>query len=313
MLHLRNSYAGYLKRRVSYLPRKVPHVVIRVPRDPQPGGSSVTRTLWAVSDLHIHSPGNRDLIDTHLRPPNPHDWLIIAGDIAEGIDDVVAMLTRLQKRYAHIIYAPGNHELYARSTDRLKGQDKYNALIYACQKLSVSTPEDPYVTFGGHTIVPLFTLYDHSWRDPELSREEALTAAQRSGVVLTDYFAIEPFEDVSLWCRDRLRYSVRRLAQVTGPTVLVNHWPLARECLEHVRLPEIALWSGTRHTQSWPERYNATSVIYGHLHIPVEKFIGNVTHAEVSLGYKQEWARNLQPRLDRKLWPYPVLTEEVTP
>ena len=265
-------------------------------------------TLWAVSDLHVHSQGNADIVDKYLCPPNPDDWLIVAGDVAEDIDTVVRTLAKLQQRYAHVIYTPGNHEIYARSDDRLKGRAKYDALIHAVQRLGVTTPEDPYVTFGDHTIVPLFTLYDHSWRAEGTTRDEALAAAQESGVVLTDSFTVEPYVDVELWCRDRLKYSVRRLASVSTPTILVNHWPLARETLKNVRYPEIGLWSGTRHTQNWPLRYRASTVIYGHLHIPVEIFVKNVTHAEVSLGYPREWKKSLPPRVDKKLWPYPVLT-----
>lgn len=274
-------------------------------------GTSPSRrpcTLWAVSDLHIHSPGNEEIVDSHVRPPNPEDWLIVAGDIAEDIDSVVRTLAKLQQRYAHVVYTPGNHDIYARSDERLKGRAKYDALIQAVQRLGVTTPEDPFVRFGEHTIVPLFTLYDHSWRAAGTTRDEALAAAQQSGVVLTDSFTVEPYVDVELWCRDRLKYSVRRLANVTGSTILVNHWPLARETLKNLRYSEIGLWSGTRHTQNWPLRYQASTVIYGHLHIPVEIFVDNVTHAEVSLGYAREWKKTLPPRLDKKIWPYPVLS-----
>lgn len=271
-----------------------------------------TRTLWAVSDLHINAPGNREAVAQHVVATNPQDWLIVAGDVAENPDTVLGALRGLTERFDTVIWAPGNHELYSRASDEKKGKDKYNYLVNGCRKIGVLTPEDPYLTFAGHTIVPMFTFYDHSWRTPGTTPDEAIAAAESKGVVLTDHYAIAPWVDIPLWCRERLDYTVKRLAQVEGPTVLINHWPLIREAMAHVQHQEIGLWSGTRHTQSWPQRYRATHVIYGHLHIPLEIFVENVTHAEVSLGYPRDRDKTLPARLAAGRWPYPVLTEEVT-
>ena len=270
------------------------------------------RTLWAVSDLHVTAPGNREIVAEHVRPRHPGDWLIVAGDVAEDEDTVLGVLRGLADRFDTVIWVPGNHELYAREQSKRKGRAKYAYLVDNCRRIGVLTPEDPYLTFAGHTIVPLFTLYDHSWRTPGTTPAEANAAAEEKGVVLTDHYAIAPWVDIPLWCRERLRYTVRRLSHVDGPTVLINHWPLVREAMVNVRHQEIGLWSGSRHTQNWPKRYNSTSVVYGHLHIPIEIFVDNVTHTEVSLGYPHERERTLPPRLKQGTWPYPVLTEEVT-
>lgn len=273
---------------------------------------TITRTLWAVSDLHIAAPGNRDIVAQYVQPRHPRDWLIVAGDVAEDEDTVIGVLRGLADRFDTVIWVPGNHELYAREDSPRHGRAKYDYLVENCRRIGVLTPEDPYLTFAGHTIVPMFTLYDHSWRSPGSTPEEAIAAAEKKGVVLTDHYAIAPWEDVPLWCRERLKYTVQRLSHVSGPTVLINHWPLVRETMAHVRFQEIGLWSGTRHTQHWPRRYNSAKVVYGHLHIPVEIFVDNVTHVEVSLGYPHERTRMLPPRLQQGRWPYPVLTEEVT-
>ncbi|MCX2163016.1 metallophosphoesterase family protein [Corynebacterium auriscanis] len=268
------------------------------------------RTLWAVSDLHVRAPGNWELFDKHVRPQNPTDWLIVAGDVAEDLDTVIEVLQECTRRFDTVIFTPGNHELYSREADELKGRDKYDVLISLCRELGVVTPEDTYQSFAGRTIVPMFTLYDHTWRDPELTRDEALAGAQERGIVLTDSVAIEPYEDVRLWCRDRLAYTLKRLAVVDEPTILVNHWPLVRQAIDQLKYPDIGLWSGTRHTQTWPERYKAEAVIYGHLHIPTQISVEGVTHTEVSLGYPREWQATLPLRLSKKAWPYPVLVDE---
>ncbi|KAB1503784.1 metallophosphoesterase [Corynebacterium sp. 320] len=270
------------------------------------------RTLWAVSDLHINSPGNRALMDEHVQPQHPQDWLIVAGDIAEKMEVVIDVLRELRQRFEQVIYAPGNHEMFSRSQDTFKGKNKYQALISACRSIGVLTPEDRYPVFAGHTVVPMFTLYDHSWRDPAITPSQAIDAAIENGFVLTDHWAISPFEDVPQWCRERLSYTVSRLSRVDGPTILVNHWPLVREAMQGIPAQDIGLWSGTRHTQQWPRRYRATAVIYGHLHVPRTISLEGVTHVEVSLGYPKERLRTLPPRLHTHTWPYPVLTEEVS-
>ena len=259
-------------------------------------------TLWAVADLHVAVKANRALVDA-LEPGNPDDWLIVAGDVAERPELVLRTLGQLSRRYAQVIWAPGNHELFCRGADAHVGKDRYRQLVDGCRRLGILTPEDPYAEFGGVTICPLFTLYDYSWRPQDTTIDEALEMANRSQVIMTDEFAIKPFVDPVLWCRERLRYTVRRLARVEGPTILVNHWPLIREPLEAVYYPELSMWAGTRHTQDWATRYAAEHVIYGHLHIPGTTVVDGVPHTEVSLGYPREW----QPREGSRQWPYPVM------
>ncbi len=265
----------------------------------------MTQTLWAVSDLHAAVKQNGAMIDS-IEPHDPADWLIVAGDVAERTELVIEVLHKLRKRFASVIWVPGNHELFCRSSDEYKGRAKYDELVRYCRKIDVLTPEDPYPIFHGVTIVPLFTLYDYSFRPYPHSVEQALEAARDKGIMLTDEFAIAPFVDIRAWCWDRLAYSIKRLSRITGPTILVNHWPLVIEPVEQLMYPEIGLWCGTRHTRAWAARYKAQAVIYGHLHMPNETRVEGVPHIEVSLGYPREWQRHD----DARLWPYPVMKVE---
>ena len=172
----------------------------------------MTRTLWAVSDLHAAVKANTKAIDS-IRPTNPGDWLIVAGDVAERTEKVLKVLTKLRKRFACVIWVPGNHELFSRSTDTCQGRAKYDELVEGCRRIDVLTPEDPFPVFGGVTIVPLFTLYDYSFRKPGFTVEQALQAADDRQVVLTDQFAIAPFVDIRAWCWDRLAYSIKHFGE----------------------------------------------------------------------------------------------------
>jgi 3',5'-cyclic AMP phosphodiesterase CpdA len=275
--------------------------------------------LLAVSDLHVRYPENRAIVED-LRPGSDGDWLIVAGDVAEQVDDVLAALALLRERFPSVVWVPGNHELWTRTKDpvSLRGEHRYRHLVQACRDLGVRTPEDPFAVWtgdGGPAVVaPLFLLYDYSFLPPgTTTAEEGLAAAYRAGVVCTDEHVLhpDPFPDRAAWCAARVGYSRDRLAQCDPdlPTVLVNHWPLTRLPTRVLRHPEFSLWCGTQETADWHVRYRATAVVYGHLHIPRVTWEDGVRFVEVSLGYPREWrARGVPDPLLRPVLPAPEET-----
>ncbi|NLZ57412.1 MAG: metallophosphoesterase [Corynebacterium sp.] len=260
----------------------------------------MVRTLWAVSDLHVTFPENQGVVDK-LQPRDPGDWLIVAGDVAEKIPDVVRTLTTLKQRFHTVIWVPGNHELFNRKTDRINGKARYRALVGQLRTIGVITPEDPYPVFGKVTVCPLFTLYDYSFRLPGVTAAQAVADAK---VKLDDEIAIAPYVDIEKWCAERVDYTEERLAAVRGEKILVNHWPLVVEPTHRLRFPDIALWCGTTATRDWALKYNAVMTIHGHLHIPAETRVDGISHIEVSLGYPFE---EHPPHVEKRPWPFPVL------
>ena len=272
--------------------------------------------LLAVSDLHVRYPENRAIVED-LRPGSDGDWLIVAGDVAEQVDDVVAALALLCERFATVVWVPGNHELWTRSKDpvTLRGEHRYRHLVQACRELGVLTPEDPFAVWTGEggpaVVAPLFLLYDYSFLPADTSTpDEGLAAAYRAGVVCTDEYLLhpDPFPDRAAWCAARVAYSRTRLAQCDPelPTVLVNHWPLTSLPTRVLRHPEFSLWCGTEESADWHVRYRATAVVYGHLHIPRVTWEDGVRFVEASLGYPREWrARGVPDPLLRPVLPAP--------
>jgi 3',5'-cyclic AMP phosphodiesterase CpdA len=261
--------------------------------------------LLAISDLHVSHAENRALVES-LRPGAAGDWLLVAGDVAERVHDVEWALGLLKDRFATVIWAPGNHELWTTpgDPDRARGEERYRKLVQVCRRIGVLTPEDPYAVWTGAggpaTVVPLFLLYDYSFRDPHTTKEESLAQAYRLGVVCTDEILLSPDPHPSreAWCRARLRETEARLdaRDPTLPTILVNHFPLLREHTRILRHQVFAQWCGTEHTADWHLRYQAAAVVYGHLHIPRTTWHDGVRFEEVSLGYPRE-------RRHRQPWP----------
>jgi hypothetical protein len=258
--------------------------------------------LWAISDLHLSYAVNREALDS--LEERRDDWLILGGDIADTATQLADAFALLRRRFAQLIWVPGNHELWTPEVPDLptmaKGESRYRELIALARSFGVLTPEDAYPIWPGSNrpivIAPLFTLYDYSFRPPGVSRDDLLKWAAEGGVVSADETLLDPtpFPDRATWCAVRVATTAARLAAIpTGyGTILVNHYPLEHE---HALLPEIpryAPWCGTTLTANWPQRFRAIAVVYGHLHIRREFKGGRVQFHEVSLGYPGQWDQN---------------------
>jgi 3',5'-cyclic AMP phosphodiesterase CpdA len=264
--------------------------------------------LLATSDLHVTHTGNREVVE-QIRPGTDGDWLIVAGDVADRVADIEWTLRLLRERFARVIWAPGNHELWTLPRDevQLRGDERYRHLVEMCREIGVDTPEDPYPLWpgvdGDLLVAPLFLLYDYSWRPAGTSLPQALRAAEKLGVVCTDEYVLhpDPFPTRQAWAAERLRLTRGRLdaALIGRPelrTVLVSHWPLHRSATAILRWPHFAMWCGSEETQDWHLRYRAACAVYGHLHLPMTLSVDGVRFEEVSLGYPREWGpRRRQP------------------
>jgi 3',5'-cyclic AMP phosphodiesterase CpdA len=270
--------------------------------------------LLAIGDLHVEHPENREIVAA-IEPESDADWLIVCGDVADRPADVEWALKLLSKRFAKVIWVPGNHELLAQRDDpaELRGEPRYRHLVELCRGLGVVTPEDPYPVWEGAggpvRVVPLFLLYDYSFgANVGKTKEEALRRAHEAGVVCVDEFLLDPYPYPSreAWCEARVGEAERRLVEIEPvlPAVLVNHFPLLVEPTRVLRYPEFAQWCGTDRTADWHRRFRATAVVYGHLHIPRTTRHDGVRFEEVSLGYPRErrhWGG--PPRAPRRILP----------
>lgn len=269
--------------------------------------------LFAVSDLHVDHPENRELVD-QLRPRSDGDWLIVCGDVADAPEDVERVLAMLRERFERVIWTPGNHELLANRDDppQLRGEQRYLHLVERCSKIGVTTPEDPFLIWDGQggpaQIAPLFLLYDYTFgRNVAPTPEEALQRAYDAGVVCVDEFLLhpDPYPSRQAWCQARVKESERRLgtSDPSLPMVLINHFPLLDEPTRVLRHPEFAQWCGTIHTADWHRRFRASAVVYGHLHIPRTTWHDGVRFEEVSLGYPRERRYRTRQFAPRRILP----------
>ncbi|WP_432020150.1 metallophosphoesterase family protein [Streptomyces sp. 1222.5] len=260
--------------------------------------------LLAISDLHVQYRENRYFVDS-LRPVSADDWLLVAGDVGDQVEDIVWALRLLANRFARVVWVPGNHELWTPKEDpfQLRGEERYRYLIHQCRDLGITTPEDPFISWesGGAapaTVVPLFIGYDGTF----LSRGLPPSRMQKDAELLH----ADPFPTREAWCQARIEMTRNRLKTELNdrpPVVFVNHYPMVRPFLAVG--DDFIARCGTVHTANWHRRYPTIAVVYGHLHAPRTHWQDGVRFEEVSLGRPAEWrARAAKPPQLREILPY---------
>jgi hypothetical protein len=164
--------------------------------------------LWAISDLHLASAINREALAglPHYGP----DWLILAGDVAERSEHFHLAFQSLTRRFAKVIWTPGNHDLWTVTEDLefagLGGDTKYRAIVALARSYGVLTPEDPWPVWTGPggpcTIAALFTLYDYSFRPADIARADVVAWAREGRAACADEMFLNPAPYASRedWC-----------------------------------------------------------------------------------------------------------------
>ncbi len=269
--------------------------------------------LYAISDLHLGIPANRAALEA--LPSFPDDWLIVAGDVGETQAHLQLCLDVLTRRFAQVIWVPGNHDLWTVLGETLRGVAKYQRLVEICRAYGVLTPEDAYVRWPGAgpptLIAPLFMLYDYTLAPLGLDPAAALEWAAAADTICADEHVLwpDPYPSRAAWCQARCAATAARLEQIDPAfhTILVSHFPLHPATVWLPAIPRFSIWCGTVLTRDWHLRFRARAVVSGHLHIPMSRVIDGVRFEEVSFGHPQQRRFHaLQPCL-REILPGPQL------
>ncbi|SMR54308.1 unnamed protein product [Zymoseptoria tritici ST99CH_1E4] len=264
--------------------------------------------LLAIADIHLSFKANKDEWDKLEH--HEEDGLILAGDVGESLEHMTEACKRATRRFKHVFWVPGNHELYTSSAPQmsdeeksLRGEAKYLACVKVARHYGVLTPEDDFMTWTYTNvdgieekaiICPVFTLYDYSFRPADVSREDALDWALEEGIQATDEALLhpDPYPTRDAWCMSLVAAAESKLEKAAStnlPLVIINHWPLRQDTIYIPRVPRFTLWCGTTLTHNWHTRFNAKCVVTGHLHVRRTDWIDGVRFEEVSLGYPRQW------------------------
>ncbi|MCP4217872.1 MAG: metallophosphoesterase [bacterium] len=256
--------------------------------------------LYAISDLHLANRINCQALEGI--PAHPEDWIIVAGDVGEFGEHLKFALFLLTRRFKKVIWVPGNHDLWTIPVhpSRQQGEAKYRHLVSICRDYGVLTPEDPYAVYKGedrdYLLVPMFLLYDYSFRPDNISEEDAVPWASGTGVICTDEELLHPspYASRAEWCRRRIAYTEERLDKIPQDSslIMINHFPLKHDMAKLMRYPAFSMWCGTRKTEDWHIKYPVSVVVYGHMHMRGTHYRDGIRFEEVSFGYPRDWNRS---------------------
>jgi hypothetical protein len=229
--------------------------------------------LFATSDLHTDYKENfrwlQELSDTDYR----EDALIVAGDISDRLEIIRETLLLLRSKFRHLLFTPGNHELWVRGAD-INSIEKLQLILSLCDQLEIVTKP---VRLGDIWVVPLFSWYDGvfepqmgAWADFHFCKWPADAAP------LSDYF---------------LRLNEPHLKSYDAPVISFSHFIPRSDLLppkEYLRISWLGNVAVCAALDSQIRQLNSTVHICGHTHTTFDRVIDDVRYVQNAVRYPKE-------------------------
>jgi predicted phosphodiesterase len=229
--------------------------------------------VFATSDLHTDYKENfhwlAELSDTAYRD----DALIVAGDISDRLEIIRETLLLLRSKFRHVLFTPGNHELWVRRSE-LNSIEKLQRVLQLCEEIDVATTPQ---RLDDLWIVPLFSWYDGVY-DPEMRAWADFNLCKWPDNVqpLSDYF---------------LRLNEPHLHSYDAPVITFSHFIPRAELMppkEYMRirwLPKVSLCAGL---DAQIRQLNPAVHVCGHTHTTFDREIENVRYIQNAVRYPKE-------------------------
>jgi predicted phosphodiesterase len=236
--------------------------------------------VFALSDLHVDYEANARWVDELSTAEYVDDVLILAGDVSSRMRLLAWCFEHLVKRFARVVYIPGNHELWVRrDTDEATSLQKFAAVWALAGDCGLSTTA---VHCGTVSIVPLLGWYDYSFGDP--------TGALRSKWM--DYRACVWPEDFGAGAITT--YFVQRNAELlgthNGTVISFSHFLPRRDLMPSSPRATYPLdpVMGTTRLEDQIRTMRPSLHVYGHSHFNRRLNIDGITYINNALGYPHE-------------------------
>ena len=236
--------------------------------------------LFATSDLHTDYRENFRWLEQLSSTDYRNDALIVAGDISDRFEIIRDTLQLLRNKFRHLLFTPGNHELWVRGVD-YDSIEKLQRVLGLCRELDVSTSP---VRFGDFWVVPLFSWYDGVF-DPELNGERLARQAWADfhfckwpdeATPLSDYF---------------LRLNEPHLKAYDAPVITFSHFLPRAELLppkEYLRISWLGSVSVCAALDKQIRQLGSTLHVCGHTHTRVDHVIDGVRYIQNAVRYPKE-------------------------
>jgi len=236
--------------------------------------------VFATSDLHTDYKENfrwlGEISDSKYRD----DALIVAGDISDRLEIIRDTLKLLRSKFRHLLFTPGNHELWVRNAE-YDSIEKLKRVLKLCAELNVST--NP-VRFEQFWVVPLFSWYDGVF-DPEKDNERSARQAWADfhfckwpldATPLPDYF---------------LGLNKPNLKTYDAPVITFSHFLPRADLLppkEYLRIKWLGSVSVCAALDTQIRELGSTLHVCGHTHTRVDDVIEGVRYVQNAVRYPKE-------------------------
>lgn len=274
--------------------------------------------LALTSDLHVeHHPDVIALVTERTRALAP-DVLVVAGDVASKLETLEAALTALRAAAPHVLFVPGNHDLWTMAGGP-SSRARYDEAIPAlCARAGVGAIGHAPLEIDGVVFCGVTGWYDFSLRNRALDDTFKLADYQRGAwgrlrwndtvrVVWPDDDGVEL--DAPAICDRQVRLLERQLDDAGArPTVVVtHHLAFAGLVTSYAQIPNAppggetpwdfinGFMGSERLGEAIVRAANVRHAVAGHTHfrrrIDVDGRAGRFTAETSPVGYPREYAK----------------------
>jgi len=237
--------------------------------------------VFATSDLHTDYRENlrwlQELSDIAYR----NDALIVAGDISDRLEVIRGTLQLLRAKFRHVLFTPGNHELWVRGSDT-DSLDKLQRVLDLCDELDVITRP---VRLEDLWIVPLFSWYDGIF-EPDMSEE--LAAARHAWA---DFHLCKWPAEITSLPDHFLRMNEPHIKTYDAPVITFSHFLPRSDLLpprEYLRITWLANVSVCAALDNQIRALSSTIHVCGHTHISFDRVVDDVRYVQNAVRYPKE-------------------------
>jgi len=237
--------------------------------------------VFATSDLHTDYKENFSWLKELSATAYRDDALIVAGDISDRLEIIRETLLLLRSKFRHVLFTPGNHELWVRGV-QFDSIEKLQRVLKLCAEIDVATRP---LRLDNCWIVPLFSWYDGVF-EPAMKDEKRV--ARQSWA---DFHFCKWPEEARPLADYFLRMNEPHLKTYDAPVVTFSHFIPRSDLLppkEYLRiswLPNVSICAAL---DNQIRALESNVHVCGHTHTTIDSVIDNVRYVQNAVRYPRE-------------------------
>lgn len=264
--------------------------------------------VWVISDIHIDYQDNFDRLRGFAERGHLSDALIVAGDATDRLDRLQKLFAVLTENFRHVLFVPGNHELWVRRSGHDHSLEKFYAIKDLCQRTGVAMEPVLMGDFQKVWLVPLLSWYDDKDQPEHSLYVEKDYAEDRTDDMWGDFIHARWPDDLNqplaqFFADENERHLQRAFEH---PVISFSHFLPRQDLIFHKDLPtamelarkfdplpefNFSRVAGSARIEEQLRRLGSTLHIYGHQHRNRLRCIDNVTYLSHCMGYPKERQR----------------------